>query len=429
MRVIRIGAAIVGALILLVLLFAVVNEYVLAPNRAVADVNGTEITLQDWQDRVVYERSQRIIALEEQLELFNNDVGIIQQFAGQSLTELLSQSAETFGQAVLEATIDDELVRQAAAERGIEVSEAELEARTGEYFNYYGGESPTAVPTGTATVVPTPSVTPIGAEAVEEADSAEVDATPAPTNTPFPTPTPVSEESFQEEYNTLIDNLTDMGAKESVYKDVIVSQILREQLIEALVEEQNLSEEAPHASFYALVYTSEEEAEAGLEEILDSDYLTVWNTVRSAPPAEAPEEGEEAVVPPTATEILWRTQDSVESSFGTEVAEVVFSQPVDVPGAVLEVPNGDGTSSYVILMVSGREDRPLSSSELTVLKQELLTNYLAEQRINGDVTTTEYWRGRVPMVPALDQKFLAPPTEAPTQPPTAEVETEPDSAE
>ena len=159
MRRIRLGAYIVGGLLLLVLLVGLVNEFLIVPNRAVAVVNGEEISLSQWRDRVTYERAQRIVFLENQYEAFDGNVGIIQQFAGQSINDLLD--SEGLGQAVLNQMVDEVVIRQAAQERGISVSEADIDTYIGESFNYFNGESPTPFPTATATIMPTPSLTPI----------------------------------------------------------------------------------------------------------------------------------------------------------------------------------------------------------------------------------------------------------------------------
>lgn len=416
LRVVRIGVAIVVGLVLLVLAVALINEFIIAPSRSIASVNGTEISLRDWQDRVVYERAQRINSLENQLEAFGGDVGIIQQFAGQTLNELATQNAEGLGQAALDAMIDEEIVRQGAAERGITVSDDEVQARIGEFFNYFGGELPTAVPSPTETIVPTPSITPIPA-AGEEVTEAEPTAEPTagPTSTPLPTPTPVSAEAFQTEFSTFMGELEALGAKEAVYRQLVATQLYRERLTESLVTEQELSTEADHASFFILLYPTQEEADAALTEIQGSDFVTVWNTVRSAPPDEAVEN------PPFASEVVWRSQPSVESSFGAEVADVVFSLPPEVPSAPIELQNGDQTS-YAIVFVTGRELRELAEAELRAEEQSVLQAFISDQRILADIQIDEFWRSRVPTVPVLDPKFFVPPTVAPTLPPTAEVE-------
>ncbi|MEZ4516262.1 MAG: hypothetical protein R3C44_05270 [Chloroflexota bacterium] len=82
------------------------------------------------------------------------------------------------------------------------------------------------------------------------------------------------------------------------------------------------------------------------------------------------------------------------------------------------MPNGDGTSSYYVIMVSGREDRELSDTELESQQQELVQSFL-DDAIVGNLVIDESWRNRVPNTPLLDPKFLVSPTAVPT--PTFEV--------
>jgi len=44
-----------------------------------------------------------------------------------------------------------------------------------------------------------------------------------------------------------------------------------------------------------------------------------------------------------------------------------------------------------------------------------LADYVSEARL-GDVVIDEFWRGRVPVLPALDPKFLQPATPTPPIP-------------
>ena len=124
-RQIRIGVAAVGGLLLFVFLAAIVNELIIAPNRAVAIVNEQEISLKDWQDRVRFERAQRIILLENQLEAFQGNVGVVQQFAGQAINDLLQ--ADLLGQNTLNQMIDELVIQQAAEARGITVTDADVD--------------------------------------------------------------------------------------------------------------------------------------------------------------------------------------------------------------------------------------------------------------------------------------------------------------
>ena len=167
-RGVRIGIAIVLGLILLILLIAVVNELIVSPNREVAQVGGEKISLNEFQDRVEFERTQRIVFLESQLETFGNDVGIVQQFASQWIVDLMPQNSDDFGQSVLDQMVAEKLIEQAAAEFGIDVSETDVDEAIGAEFGYYGGGLPTPVPAATETVVPTPSLTPIPTAVITE---------------------------------------------------------------------------------------------------------------------------------------------------------------------------------------------------------------------------------------------------------------------
>lgn len=426
MRNIWIAVAVIVGLIAVVAAVALVNELVITPRRAVVTVGEDQVTLRDWQERVRYERAQRIIFLENQLESFGGDVGIVQQFGGQVITELLDP--ESMGQNTLNVMADELVLCRALEERGVTITDADVDAQIGRYYNYFGGESPTPEPTAPPTVVPTPSLTPIPTAVITEVVPTATPfptPLPEPTQPPPPTPTPVSQAAFEEQFGELRSSLASLGVDESVYRSVVRAQICRERLADILAEEQELSTIAPHASLFLISFETEEEANAALEEIQNSDYLTVWNTVqsRSQPVSEADTEFPSAF----AFELLWRTQDNLESSIGPEIAGPAFELPINEPTEVISVANTDGSTTYYIVMVSGREERELSDAELQTRKQELLQTYLDEQ-LTEQLTITDAWRGRVPILPVLDTKFLAQPTPAPTQPPLPTSEAPADEA-
>ena len=407
LRNIRIGAVIVGVLLAAVILFALVNEYVLNPQREVATVSGDKITLSDWQERVKFERAQRIITLEDQLEIFNDDVGLIQQYSGQTINEL--QSYEGLGEATLNRMAQDALLFQALEDRGVTISEEEIDRRIEEAYNYYGGESPTPFPTPTDAPEPTPSVTPVGAG--DGTDAAGQAPEPQPTNEPVPTATPVSEESFQQEFGDLVDRYNSFGVDEAVYRSLVASSLAGERFLDILAEEQELPEEDVHASVFFLNFPAEEEAQQALSDIEEMDFLTVWNTINSQQPPAADAE----TIPATASEILWQTMDSVSGSLGPDVAAAIFNTPIDQPSAIIEVNGASDSSAYVIVMPSGRETRTLSDNELRGRKIQLLSAYL-DNAMSTEVEIGEYWRSRVPTRPILNPKFLQPPTPTPALP-------------
>jgi hypothetical protein len=235
----QVRLAVIGIIALLVVVFVIgiVNELIIKPTLPVAVVSGEEISLGEWQDRVRFQRAQLVIGIEDLEETVGGDVGLVQQFAGQQINLLLQP--DVLGQLVLEDMIDDKIMRQNAEVRGITVTEAEVDARIEENFNYFGGESPTPFPTATQTVMPTPSLTPIPTAVITDVlptNTPQPSPTAGPSATPIPTATAVSLEAFQEEVASTLDEFKAHGVSEETYRDFIRGQLYRDKLTEALAE-------------------------------------------------------------------------------------------------------------------------------------------------------------------------------------------------
>ncbi|MCL4263589.1 MAG: SurA N-terminal domain-containing protein [Anaerolineae bacterium] len=410
-RTIYIATAVVGGILLVVLLVAIINEVFVSPNRAVAEVSGESISLREWQDRVRLERTQRILLLENQLETFG-DVALIQQFYGQLINELLQP--EQLGQTVLNQMAEEVIVLQAAGDRGISVSDAEVDEAIGESFNYFGGQSPTPLPAPTETIMPTPSITPIPTAVITEllpTNTPFPTATLGPTVTPPPTATPVSQTAFQEQLSDLLVQYQEKGISETQYREYIRLQLYREKLAEALGAEFNLPTEAPHASFFFMAFDTEEDANEAQALVEANGFLQTWNELRSRPI------DPEATSNPVVSELLWRTQDEVEQSFGADAAATIFGQPVNEPTAVIVHEVDEETNRYYIVMVSGQETRPLTEAAITQARQQQLSSFL-DGRLTGNLTFTEFDRGRTPEIPRLDPIFYTQPTATPAIPAT-----------
>lgn len=410
-RQLRIALGIVGGLILVVVAIAVINEFFIVPNRSVATVDNEQISLQAFQDRVVYERARRVVLLEDQLEAFGGDVGIIQQFANQVLVDLFPANADTFGESVLNQMVDEKLIQQAVEERGITVSDADVEAEIGQSFNFFDGGLPTPFPTATETVVPTPSVTPIPTAVITEVlPTATTFPTPTagPTNTPLPTATPVTAEAFRQQLDELLQQYRDLGVDSAAYRAEVRAQLFRQRLADALAVENELSRDAEHVNFYVLVFDNQAEAEEVAGTLTPDNFLEVWNTIRSQ------QSNPEATSTAFASELFRRTEDDLASTFSPEFATAVFDQPLNTPTSVVAVTGQDGTISYFIAVPSGKEVLPLTESAYQAKKDELVSALVTTLR-GGNVILQDVWRGRVPTKPALDDKFYATPTPAPEQ--------------
>lgn len=407
--------AIVGVLALIVLV-GVVIEFIIVPGQTVAVVKDQEISMRDWQEQVRYQRAQLIVSINEQYELFYDAeaedpaaaeaqaIQTVQQFSQQQIS-LLTVNYQLLGQFVLDRMAEDILIRQAAEERGITVTEEEIDEAVGERFGYYGGGLPTPRPTSSPSPEPTPSLTPIPVEGAAEATETVVEeptepAEPLPTNTPLPTSTPVSEESFQEQLTEQLNSLDSEGANTDLYRQEVEAFLYRERLGKELFIEQELPRVEDHVSAFILTFQTEEEAGQAVADIEDSDFLTVWNRIRSTPP------DPEAETPSTAqaTEILWRTQEQYENQFTMgQFVPALFDLEVGETSELIVDSQGN-TPVWVIAQVSGREKRELDEFTISQREQDALTQWLEEQKAEG-VEIFENWRSRVPRQPALDLKY------------------------
>lgn len=447
-RQIRIAVIAVAALLGLILLTAIIIEYVVRPRQAIVQVGAEAITLAEWQERVRFERAQILIGIENAVDtFFNGDIGTAQQVFGQQLSQQLSilQDPDSFGEQILNQMIDEIIIRQEAQSRGITVTEEEVDAAIGERYSYYDGELPTPFPTATQTPVPTPSLTPIPTlaitttETVTEVATLEptLEPTVGPTNTPLPTSTPVSQEAFEEAYGEELAAYQDKGANEALFRYVVEQNLYAEKLLEAIAEERadEVDLEELQASLFVLSFGTEEEALDYQERIADSDFITVWNTLRSDllvnPPAltEGTETTDEPASTAQATEYVWRNQANLEMTVGITNTAVILNdlevgEVSDILVNAIDVGDGTSTSTYYIVQLSGREMRALSESTVDQQEQQIFQAWLQEIRLDR-FEDMGNWRGRAPRQPAIDSRYLvAQPTFTPEPVPTIAPEEE-----
>ncbi|MEM7802693.1 MAG: SurA N-terminal domain-containing protein [Chloroflexota bacterium] len=427
MRTLRLAAIGLAAIIGIIVIIGLIVELAIVPSQVVAEVQTGSIQMGDWQERVRFERAQIIAQIEEQLDLFIDDeaedpqdaeenaLRTIQQFAGQQLNSLIL--TDQLGEQVLELMIQEELIRQGAEERGITVSQSEVDASIGEQFNYFDGGLPTPIPTATQTPMPTPSITPIptdlpeGVEPVEEAVVVDVEEpTPFPTSTPRPTNTPVSETSFDEQLQEELDSIDNIGGNPDLYLTQFEFRELREKFSEVLFEESGEAIEVPHISAFLLVYNTEEEAIAAEAAVNERGFLTAWNELRSAPVDPTVEN------PPTALERLNLTAEEYGQTYTDVLPEMIETLEIGEPSGVIQDFNASNNLPvYLIVQVSGSEIKELNEFTIQRKHQEALREWLDEQRNTG-VTVFENWRSRIPRQPMIDSKFISP-VNTPTPPP------------
>ena len=253
-----IGAAIVLGATVLLLGWGIVQEYVLKPRRPVAVVHGDEIALNDYQRLVQYRRlvyQSNLNQMQSQLAQIDpedeNQSFMLQIYEQQVQTyqDLLTNVATN----TLEEMIQDRVIRQEAARRGIVVTPDEVQVDIEEQFDYLRNP-----PTPAPTLEATPTVAP--------AEGKEPTGTPAPTLTPAPTATPVTKESFEQRWDDYLGVLAEMsGFTEADYRHQVESRLYSDKVRAAIEAEAPTTAEQVQARH--ILVATEEEAQAVLERL------------------------------------------------------------------------------------------------------------------------------------------------------------------
>jgi len=356
----------VAGLIGLILVFALINEFFIAPNRTVSTVADETISLAEWKDRVGYERTQRVVYLESQYDAFSGDVGIIQQFASQPMLEL--QDAAALGENTLGQMTFELAACQALEAAGVTISNSDVDTEIESTFNYLG-----------------------------EVDTSETEEGDAPTS--------ITKEEFDEQFADLMDSLGEYGVSEETYRTVMNNGLCQTLLMESLAADAELDTEAEQANTFILIFATEEEAAQAKADITDSNFLTVWDAI------DADANAEEPTSTSIATELTWRTQAEYEGIFGPDTTATIFDLPLNQASDVILDDADPATPRYYIIMADGREMRELPESTILEAQQQLLIEHVNAYLEINEVEST-FWRNRIPTQPVLDAKFLAQPTPA-----------------
>lgn len=253
------------------------------------------ITAQDFGPRVQYQRNQILQNLENIRGLSISDPSILNNMA--------KNQRDNVGSTVQDALVDEALVAMEAKRRGIELTDADVQAyliNNDSRLSLSLLGSPTPFPSATATV--------------------EVKATSALTATPLPTPTVMSDEAiaqataaqatvvaavpsskFESAMRREVEpGLDQLGLTRAQYMQAIRAAVLREKLNEAMGKE--IPDQEPQLEAEFLRFTDKASAEAAAKAAADgaswADLVSRFGP-RSAPagdtpadaPADAPTDG------------------------------------------------------------------------------------------------------------------------------------------
>ena len=393
----------IGGLILVVglLVFGYLQMNVLSKQQSVAEVNGNKITSGQFQERVRLERVSLYNQL-NQYQYFQQAFGMDTSQQVQSIQSQLD-SPETMGDSVLNAMIDEVLLRQQAKERGITVSTEEVDKYIQEAYGFYkdGTPVPTVTPTEYAyptlsaeqlkiyppTLTPTiaPTTTPEPTFTPDPAATATAPALPTPTAVPeLPTasPTPFTIEGFQGEFKKTLDQFKEYGISEQTLRAVYEIQLLRNKMQEDQVKDLQATESQVLARH--ILVDTDVEAQA-VEELLKQgvDFAEVASKYSKDTGSGA-----------NGGNLGWAPA----SNYVTEFADAVSTLPIGQISEPVKTQFG-----YHIIQVIAREELPLSADQLEQKKQTAFDEWIQSIRDSADITINDIWKTRVPTEPVLGQ--------------------------
>ncbi|MBN1977523.1 MAG: SurA N-terminal domain-containing protein [Anaerolineae bacterium] len=324
-----------------------IRQYIILPARLrdpVAIVDGEPITAGDLRERIDFLQRFYMMALPEGQTGF-----------------------------VLDMLVQERLLAQELARRGLAVTDEAVQRRVEEDYGYYRDPpTPTPIPTATPTpaatevITPTPSATAIVTPA-EVLTTPTPTLIPAPTSMPLPTSTPVTEEAFRESY---AEALSLRGITDEEYRDYTRLQLMYEVLLEEYLEDVPIAMDQVQLRYLQVSTPGEAD-----------DLATRLEGGASFEELKAEVEAD-AETPGYGSELQWYTQDAVERELGADVA----AQALGIQSGVFSGQQADGIVYYAVEVVDRQEDRELDEEA----RRQIASDQLGEWLNSRMETAVEY---------------------------------------
>jgi parvulin-like peptidyl-prolyl isomerase len=345
-----------------------------------ATINGTMLSVADWQARVRYERQLRInqiAQISQQMNLFDPATELGQQFIKQGQAQIqeiqnLLDLGDGIAVDVLDQMVEEQLVRQEAARRGINITAEELQKYIEvDLFAYPFPPTPEPIPT-----FPPPTVPPTAT------------VTPEPTLTPTVPPTPRSLEDFEADYRSFTDQMQQItGMSEEMWRAMIEGELYRQKLVEAFGMEAETN--VPQIKGRYIVAEDQAAADTLLARLSAGETFEDLEGEVDADDSEAP--------PARTGSFDWSPEEIIRQRFSDEFADAAFATRPGDP--VLDIiPSFDGR--FYLILVEGNETRELPDYLVEQQRQGLFLSWLDEQKL-GEGIMYGNWREYIPRDPSL----------------------------
>lgn len=413
-RILIISISVVAALVVLIIGYGILDNLVLQKIRPVAKVGDINISLEDFQTRVRYDRFQMIQStymLQQYQQIYQSFDASYAAYYDQLIQENLTKlnDPETLGNQVIDELINDAVISLKAEELGIAITEEEVDKMIQEAFGFYAEGTPTTAPTNppvvtatysaqlltlipptaTATLEPTPSEESTATTippTLEPTATVDPNATPEPTATPYPTSTPYTLEGFQQTFEDYAENL-DLEAQFSKeeFREIFSARLLYEKVYEKVTAD--VSNIDTYIWARHILVATEEEALTVME------FINAGGDWSSLALQYSTDESNKT----NGGDLGWFTSGQMVTEFN------------DAAFALTEIgqisPIVQTSFGYHIIQLLGREDREVTLDRLSELKDTKFEQWLQEARDGLEIETFENWKDNVPMIPVVPADF------------------------
>lgn len=357
------GAIAIGVIVVGLLIYGYLSEVVFEARTPVATVNGVIIRTDDFQARVRYRR----VMLEQELSYYRNYQGSldptdpssnfflaqIAQYIRQLEAQLAADAAVTLGQQILDAMIQEEIIRQEATRRDITIPEEEIDLAIEENFGYSREAAAPAAP---------PLSGPITDTQVATATAG------------------ITYEEFQQQYRDYVNNvLRPTGLNEDDLRAMFRANLLYDAVYQAIGESVPATME--QVQFRFIAFQSQDQANEVSQRLNAGES---WDEI-------AAEVEAGGIYTGTVAEVDWRSRAYLDDQYGVTLSQALFESPVDT---VLTRPMTGTDGRYYVLQVQGREERELSGIVLNFEQERAFQQWLDQQM--QTVERSPDWQEQVP---------------------------------
>ncbi len=417
-RMIVIGSLLTLLVVVIILGYGLLNQYVLRAISPVAIVNGDKITVKQFQAITRYSRQQIISSAEQTyqfIQQFGGDPQTQSYFASQ-LAQVQSQlDPQTLGKQNLDQLTNLLLIRQEAKRRGITVTKDEVDKAFQEAFGYFPNGTPTTAPTlevlptntlspaqlALVTLTPTPTNTPLPTATATPTATAVITmtATPTPTLTATPvitqtatstptaaptlTPTPFTEDAYQTRVKDYTDNLVkNINFTEADLRFLVESQLYQQKVEEAVLNEEGLTSKQDEVWLRQIVVADEATANDVLARLKNGeDFGKLAGELSTDTNSKA-----------SGGDLGW----NMKGTLPTDVERIAYSLQIGQLSDPIQSPLG-----WHIIQLLGHEVKTLNDSEYQSLRSQRFQEWITNQKNNAKIEIRNIWQEASPADPTL----------------------------